>query len=215
VDGFDRNLHRKFGILQPIDRGQAFNMIRSLVQFLRNLNYSGLVILFDEAEQIPSLSTKQREQMLSNLREMIDECGHASFKNVMILYAIPNEAFFEGRSAVYEALKQRINSVFDFYNPTGVKIYLEKLIEEPENNLVEIGKKLYGIYAAAYQVKFPENDVARCADLIAKASYKQRFGDIGYRRLFVQGVIRGFNQMRLEGDLELSEEWANNMVAGR
>jgi hypothetical protein len=122
VDGYERKIHRHFGILQPVDRGQAFSCLRSLIQWVRNLKYRGMVILFDEAEQIPSLSSRQRELMLGNIRELIDECGHATFRNVMIFYAIPNETFFEGRSSVYEALRQRINTVFDFYNPSGVKI---------------------------------------------------------------------------------------------
>jgi len=214
VDGYDRHVHRRFGILQPIDRGQAFSALRSLVQWIRNLAYSGLVILFDEAEQVPSLTSKQRELMLNNIRELIDECGHAAFKNVMIFYAVPTEAFFEGKAGVYEALKQRISTVFDFFNPTGVKIHLEKLGQSPEALLQEIGKKLLFVYERAFDVHLPGKE---CEDAIAKiahAAYEQRFGDIGYKRLFVQAIIRAFQFLRHEPSAQITEEWALGMVQG-
>ena len=212
VDGYDRHVHRRFGILQPIDKGRAFSAIRSLIQWIRNLRYNGLVILFDEAEQVPSLTSKQRELMLNNIRELIDECGHAAFKNVMIFYAIPTEAFFEGKSGVYEALKQRISSVFDFYNPTGVKINLEQLGQEPEALLKEIGKKLLVVYETAFKSGLPEKKSEDAIAGIAHAAYEQRFGDIGYKRLFVQGLIKGFHFLRYDPSVQITETWAFNMV---
>lgn len=197
VEGYERNLHKEYGLLHPIERSNAFSMIRSLIQWVRNIGYSGLVILFDEAEQVPSLSSKQRELMLSNLRELIDECGHASFKNVIIFYAIPDENIFEGPSNVYEALKQRISSAFDFYNPSGVKIHLEDMDHEPITLLEEIGLKLKTIYEKAYEHSF-SGDISHIIHRLAQESYERRFGDIGYIRLFVQGIIRAFHLLRKE-----------------
>ena len=212
VDGYDRHVHRRFGILQPIDKGQAFSAIRSLVQWIRNLRYNGLVILFDEAEQVPSLTSKQRELMLNNIRELIDECGYAAFRNVMIFYAIPTEAFFEGKSGIYEALKQRISTVFDFYNPTGVKINLERLGHEPEALLKEIGAKLLLIYETAFKTSLPRKKYEDAIANIAHAAYEQRFGDIGYKRLFVQGLIKGFQFLRYDPSAQINETWAFDMV---
>jgi hypothetical protein len=170
------------------------------------------VILFDEAEQVPSLTSKQRELMLSNIRELIDECGHGAFKNIMIFYAIPTEAFFEGKTGVYEALKQRISTVFDFFNPTGVKINLERLGHEPEVFLKEVGEKLLVVYEAAFKADLPRE---KCEDAIARiahAAFEQRFGDIGYKRLFVQGIIKGFNFLRHEPSVQITDSWAFDMV---
>ena len=150
--------------------------------------------------------------MLNNIRELIDECGHAAFKNVMIFYAIPTEAFFEGKSGVYEALKQRISSVFDFYNPTGVKINLEQLGQEPEALLKEIGKKLLVVYETAFKSGLPEKKSEDAIAGIAHAAYEQRFGDIGYKRLFVQGLIKGFHFLRYDPSVQITETWAFNMV---
>ncbi|MFH1077090.1 MAG: BREX system ATP-binding domain-containing protein [Pseudomonadota bacterium] len=214
VDGYDRQTHKRFGILQPIDKGQALSALRSLIQWIRNLKYNGLVILFDEAELIPSLTSKQRELMLNNIRELIDECGHAAFTNVMIFYAIPSEAFFEGKAGVYEALRQRISTAFDFFNPTGVKINLEKLGRDPESLLSEIGGKLFRIYETAFSVTFSEEKKNEAIMLLAQAAYEQRFGDIGYKRLFVQALIRGLHMLRHDPSANISKEWAMDMVQG-
>jgi hypothetical protein len=187
-------------------------MIRSLTQWIKNLQYSGLIILFDEAEQVPSLTSKQRDLLLSNLREIIDQCGHANFPGVMIFYAIPNEALFEGKSAVYEALKQRIATVFDLYNPSGVKIYLENLKADPIDLLTEIGTKLFKIYSISFPSEIPLSLVKSANKLIAEAALEERFGDIGYKRLFVQAAIRAFHHFRKDPTLDPDQDWANQLV---
>lgn len=214
VEGYERNVHKEYGLLHPIERSSAFSMIRSLIQYVKNIGYSGLVVLFDEAEQVPSLSSKQRELMLSNLRELIDECGHASFKNVMVFYALPDETIFEGASNVYEALKQRISSVFNFYNPSGVKINLEHMEREPIALLTEIGRKLRTVYEEAYECSFEEEITGQVIQPLALEAYERRFGDIGYIRLFVQGIIRAFHLLRKEGKLAMDKSQAIKLLEG-
>jgi len=194
AEGYARDRHRRYGLLHGVDKSVALSMLRSLIQWIRALGHPGLVILFDEAEQVPSLSTKQRDSLLSNLRELIDECGHHHFGGVLMMYAVPDENFFEGRSSVYEALNQRISSVFEVFNPTGVRIRLDDLDGDPQDLLVEIGVKLAKVYQKAYgfKVKKPKDVVTA----VAKAAYEQRFGDIGYKRLFVQGCVRAFHLLR-------------------
>lgn len=196
VEGYVRRIHGRYGILQRIDRTTAFPLIRSLVQWVRQIGYSGLVILLDEAERVPSLSTKHREQHLNNLREVIDECGHTAFQSVMIFYAVPDENFLEGRSQVYEALKQRVTTVFDTLNPTGVKIELEKLSIEPIKFLEKVGNKLKHIYEVAYGYRFDSATSEKTIRTVAEAAYEHRYGDIGYKRLFVQKLIQGLHFLR-------------------
>jgi hypothetical protein len=213
VEGYERNVHKEYGLLHPVERSNAFSMIRSLIQWVRNIGFSGLVILFDEAEQIPSLSSKQRELMLSNLRELIDECGHASFKNVMIFYAIPDDNIFEGPSNVYEALNQRISSIFDFYNPSGVKINLEDMDRDPIAFLEEIGQKLKGIYEEAYEHPFAK-DLSDIIHRLAQEAYERRFGDIGYIRLFVQGIVKAFHLLRKKPKGNFNKDLAVKLLEG-
>lgn len=198
-ESYDRRIHGSHGILQRIDKTTAFTMIRSLSQWIRQIGYSGLVVLLDEAERVPSLSTKDREQHLNNLREVIDECGHTTFKGVMIFYAVPDENFLEGRAQIYEALKQRVATTCERLNPTGVKIELEKVVTEPVPFLCEVGSKLAKVYESAYNHKFLESATQQTIKTIAEFAKEQRFSDIGYKRIFVQRLISGLHFLRLKG----------------
>ena len=198
-EGYDRRAHGRHGILQRLDRTTAFTLLRSLVQWIRQIGYSGLVIALDEAERIPSLAARQREQHLSNLREIIDECGHANFQRVMILYAVPDEAFLEGRTQTYEALRQRFSTVFEVPNPSGVKMDLEKMIPNPVEFLREVGGKLAKVYSCAYSHSFEEAKLRETISLIASGAHELRFGDTGYKRLFMQKLVRGLDILRGTG----------------
>lgn len=213
VDGYDRAIHRELGILHAVERGQAFSMLRSLVAFVRALNYNGLVILFDEVEHVGAMLSRQKEMLVSNLREMVDQCGSASFANVMVFYAIPNEQFLiDGRSQVYEALKQRVRTVFDYTNPTGVKISLDRLGRDPRTLMIEIGARLSAVYETAYGVDFPLELKGRVVDVLASACQTQAFGDIGYKRLFVQALVRALHALRVARDIEVNDEFARRMI---
>ena len=211
-EGYDRGAHSTHGIFQPIDRTTALTMLRSLVQWVRQIGYSGLVILLDEAERVPSLTSRQREQHLSNLREVIDACGHTNFQGAMIFYAVPDENFLEGRTQVYEALRQRVITVFETLNPSGVKIDLQAVVTSPLAFLDEIGGKLASVYQTAYSHEFETEPLEQTIEMAAETAYEQRFGDIGYKRLFVQTLIRGFHFLRQKGvapkggDLQMSSE---------
>ncbi len=215
AEGYARETHRRYGLLHGIDRTVALTMLRSLSQLVRAMGHPGLVILFDEAEQVPSLSSKQRDALLSNLRELIDECGHHHFQGVLMLYAVPDESFFEGRSSVYEALNQRIATLFQVFNPTGVKIRLDDLGLDPVPLLEAIGNKLAGIYETAYGTTLP--GVERAVAAVAKAAYEQRFGDIGYKRLFVQAIVRACHLLR-SGQTDargVTSDVARGLVSGQ
>jgi len=200
-EGYERRIHGNYHILQKIDQTTAFQMIRSLGQAICQLGYSGLVILLDEAENIPSLSTKNREQHLSNLREIIDECGNPSFNGIMLFYAVPNAEFLNGRTQVYEALRQRVSTVFDSINYTGVRIELEKAIPEDGEIifLKEVGFKLKGIYEIAYKCSLDQEKCTVLIQQIAEWAYDQRFGDEGFKRPFVQKLIPGFRFLQKKG----------------
>jgi len=215
ADGYDRAVHGAHGILHAVERGQAFSMLRSLVAWIRALNFNGLVILFDEVEQVGSMLSRQKELMLSNLREMIDQCGSASFANVMVFYAIPNEHFLtEGRSPAYEALRQRIQTIFDFTNPTGVKILLDRLGRDSRALMIEIGARLAEVYQTAYDCEFPLDLKTKVVQVLADAVKERAFGDIGYKRLFVQAMVRALHTLRAVRGTDVDEGFAMRMIEG-
>lgn len=195
-EGYDRRAHGRHGILQRLDRTTAFTLLRSLVQWIRQIGYAGLVIALDEAERVPSLAARQREQHLSNLREIIDECGHSNFQHVMILYAVPDETFLEGRTQTYEALRQRVSTVFQIPNPSGVKMDLENMIPNPVGFLREVGGKLANVYSCAYDHSFDEAKLRKTVNLVASKAHELRYGDTGYKRIFMQNLVKGLDILR-------------------
>lgn len=196
AEGHDR-YHKKIGILEKIDKSTAFRMLRSLAQWIGDICYSGFIVLLDEAEQTPSMSSKQKNILLNNLRELIDACGTSKLKNVMFFYAVPNESFLEGRTQIYEALRQRLATILEYTNPSGVKIDLEVMSIEPLEMLREIGRKLAKIYEIAYNVSFNQQELEEKIDDVAKKAYEERHGEISYRRLFVQRIIAEFHKLRV------------------
>lgn len=205
-EGYDSKTHKEFGILEKIDKSTAFIMIRSLVKWIKYLGYSGLIILFDEAEQVPSLSRRDKDKLLSNLRELIDECSQCNFSNIMIFYAVPDKSFLEGRTQVYEALRQRLDTVFEEFNPRGVEINLERNNMEPVEFLAEVGRRLKNIYEVAYKFNMPQDLTEEAISMVAKKAYEARHGDIGYKRLFVTKLISAFHYVKAKNTLPLWEE---------
>jgi hypothetical protein len=188
---------KKFQINEKLDKSTAFKFIRCLIRWLNEIGYAGLIILMDEAEQTPSMSSKQREKLLNNLRELVDACSKGIIKGSMFFYAVPDESFLEGRTNIYEALNQRLSTLFEgARNPTGVKIHLEKIGEDPEKFLIEIGKKLALIYEKAYDYKFDDASVDQRIESVAKKVLEEKFGQISYKRLFVQEVIKNFHDLK-------------------
>lgn len=200
-EGYDSKTHKNLGILEKIDKSTAFIMIRSLVKWITYLGYSGLVILFDEAEQVPSLSRRDKDKLLSNLRELIDECSHQNFSNVMIFYAVPDKNFLEGRTQIYQALKQRLDTVFEEFNPRGVEINLERNNIEPIEFLTEVGRRLKYIYEIAYNTNLPSDLSENTINMIAQKAYEERYGDIGYKRLFVTRLITALHYVKAKNSI--------------
>lgn len=187
---WDSDAHGRLGIRRPIDRRDAFPTIRSLVQWVRNLGHPGLVFLLDEAEQTPSLSSRQRDAILKNLREWIDLSSDPRFKGVLTCYAVPNENLFEGSGDVYEALKQRIQTVFQFHNPAGVKIKLDEVEGDPLDQLVQIGKRVAGIFQIASGPLEPDG-VTELVTRMSSEAHERRYVEVGHKRWFVQHLVAG------------------------
>jgi hypothetical protein len=189
---------RKFHIYEKLDKSTAFKFIRCLIRWLNQIGYSGLIILMDEAEQNPSGGTsKEREKLLNNLRELIDACSKGQMKSTMFFYAVPDEKFLQGKTNIYEALNQRVATIFEgARNPTGVKIYLENTSVDPEMFLSEIGQKLAPIYEKAYNYKFNETLLSDSIAETARIACEEKFGEISYKRKFVQDLIKKFHDIR-------------------
>jgi len=139
-------------ISERIDKATAFRVLRSLIQWVHAIGYTGLILLFDEAERGMSISSsRDKRRALDNLRQLVDECGNSRLPGAMVFYAVPDEnLLLEGSGGVYEALKQRLRTAFNETNPVGVRINLEELGIEPAEFLKRLGARLSVLFEAAY-----------------------------------------------------------------
>lgn len=189
-------------IVETINKTNAFKMIRCLIRWIEQLGYTGLVILMDEAEQKVGLSTKDKATQLSNLRELIEACSTGFIEKTLIFYAVPDEKFLEGKTGIYDAVRDRLATVFYGYNnPTGTKIILDNLASQGQNPieiLTEIGQKISKIYEVAYKITIPSVKKEKVIAQIANDSYEARYGEIGYMRLFVQSMVKELHQIKAE-----------------
>lgn len=193
-----RELRLRHRISERIDRSTAFRMLRSLVQFVNTIGYSGLILLFDEAERGMSISsTRDKRRALDNLRQLVDECGNSRLPGAMFFYAVPDEnLLLEGSGGVYEALKQRLRSSFTRINPMGVKINLEDLGVSPGDFLTRLGEKLADLFQRAYDTNLDADVLSHSIKNTIEAALALQSLDISYRRIFVIGIIEVFQQIR-------------------
>ena len=213
-EGFESRTYAPFGILERIDKTTAFRMMRSLIQWIRAVNYSGLVLLFDEGERASSLaSSRERRQALDNLRQIVDECSNVRLPSAMFFYAIPDDRqLLDGKEDVYEALRQRLRGVFSGLNPSGVKVNLEELGVEPIPFLIDVGEKVAHIYELAYGIEFPQDVLQTTVKNLAESAYEERYADISYRRLFVKGLVEILHRLRQNPDRPINKELTTHIL---
>lgn len=195
-----KDVKANYRISERIDKTTAFRMIRSLIQWVNTIGFSGVVFLFDEAERGMSIaSSKDKRRALDNLRQIVDECGNSRLPGAMFLYAVPDEnLILEGGGGVYEALKQRLRSAFSEINPVGVKINLESLSIAPLDFLVNLGLKLGLIFEAAYNLSFDETVLKKSLTALSEATLRYHELDIGYRRIFVVSMVELLQRLKSE-----------------
>jgi len=217
-EGAEKEFLRTHRVFEPLDRANAFRAIRSLARFVRYAGHPGLVLLFDEAERMVSLaSSRNQRAAVDNLRQFVDECGGSVLEGVLLFYAVPREdlLFGSGSGAVYEALRQRLAGTFREVNPTGVKIDLEQLGLKPREFLEGLAARLADLYAAAFDDAPRPAVVADILPRFVQAAWDQRYGDEGYRRLFVKAFLQGLNRLRRAPERPLTDAEVVAIVAGQ
>jgi hypothetical protein len=201
-------------ISERIDKATAFRVLRSLIQWVHAIGYTGLILLFDEAERGMSISSsRDKRRALDNLRQLVDECGNSRLPGAMVFYAVPDEnLLLEGSGGVYEALKQRLRTALNETNPVGVRINLEELGIEPAEFLKRLGARLAVLFEAAYELKLAEGKRDAIVRTLAELAVSAFAFDVGYRRLFVVSVLDAFHQLRATPALEFGRKEAEKLL---
>ena len=95
-------------------------------------------------------------------------------------------------------------------------ISLEKLVpsdEDQVDNLESIGLKLAKLYQTADKMEFADTDaLEESITNIAKSAKDARYGEVAYRRLFIQSMCEGLDLLSKEVEIKITSEMSNNLV---
>ena len=197
-------LREAIGAGERLDKSNSFLMLRCLCQAVRALDFSGLLILFDEGYRMVSLkSTKKQREACENLVSVINYCGHAKLPGAMFVYAVPPN-FRSDVAPRYEALRQRIDArtSFSYRSPMSPVIDLGNLPIEPEELLVQVGQKLLPIVGMARGHEFDPEVQRANVRALAREAVEQAL-DVNSRRIFVKALANLLIEQAVDGERPL------------
>jgi hypothetical protein len=205
---------RMIGVTEKISKNNAFKMLRSLCQTVRALDYSGLVLLFDEGDRMLSVGGKAEKTATDNLREVIDRCRE-DLPGALFMYAVPPD-FLNTIVPKYPALQQRIQAAnyFSRSNPFSPQIDLEHLDIPDEQVLEQIGYRLLPIFEVAYGARLNRETQSANIRLLSDAA-RESYLAISHRRLFIKALVTEWYRQKEEGEVVISPEYATAVIKGQ
>lgn len=143
---------RKFGVKGRLTDNDVFDFIKALSLFLTRINYSGLVILFDEIENIAEIAQERsRKDAFDYMRKFVDFCANNEMKYNLFLFACTNHFLNNDKKGIssYEALHDRIISTRDdmYFN---MRKPIIKLKGFDKDNFYEITTKIQEYHDKAF-----------------------------------------------------------------
>lgn len=205
---------RTIGVTEKITKNNAFRMLRSLCQIVRALDYTGLVLLFDEGDRMLSIGGKSEKVATDNLREVIDRCRE-DLPGAMFMYAVPPD-FIKSIIPKYQALDQRIKAphYFSKANPFSPQINLDHLDIPDSELLVQIGLRLLPIFEVAYDLKLNADLQSQNIAVLSEAA-RHAYLDMSHRRLFIKALITEWFRQKEEGEQVIPPDYAEGLIRGQ
>jgi hypothetical protein len=208
---------KKEGIYERPADDNGFSMLRSLVQTVAELGYAGTALLFDEAERqlsVESRKKKSTRDAMSHLRELIDLCGQSELPQAMVLYAV-TPAFTEQVLPDFPAVQQRLGSPIQYMSAANTRaplIDLEALDLDPQQLLVELGRRLIRVARVAYDWS-PGPVVSENLERLAVTVVREQL-EISHRRLFVKLWVRLLDELRVGAERGMTTDELQALVRG-
>jgi len=133
----------KFGVKGDIDRTNCLNYLNAITTLIKQANYKGTIIIFDEVESINRLQKSHRLAALENIR-LLDDNTTASLGNTGLYFGGATE-FFEGDDGIksYDALKTRLQTFSGFKSYRQTILELDHFDKRQRKKLLENVKKVY------------------------------------------------------------------------
>lgn len=144
------SVKRAAGIRGDLDHFGALGFLQGLLTVLRDSDYAGLVLVFDEVETLQRMRSDVREKSLNALRQLIDDIDGGRFPGLYLLMT-GTPAFFDGQQGVQRLapLAQRLQTDFHtdprWDNPRASQLRLPGF---GVDSLGELGSRVRDIFAA-------------------------------------------------------------------
>jgi BREX system ATP-binding protein BrxC/D len=143
---------RVAGVKGDLDHFGALSFLQGLLTVLRDSGHPGLLVVLDEVETLQRVRSDARDKALNALRQLVDEVYSGRFPGLLLVIT-GTPAFYDGQQGVARLapLAQRLATDFGtdarWDNPRATQIRLPGFTVE---SLTELGGKVTGLYASAY-----------------------------------------------------------------
>ena len=214
-EGTVSQYRRRFGVSKMVSRENARLMLQSLAGFVRQAGYSGLVILFDEAEQAYSVMRRSAlRDAQNNLLSLINNIE--SLSGLFLLYATTPDFYTDPRHGIvtYGALAGRIGNPEQRPPRALDTIWNLDAVETALADYQAAANKIRSIYATA----FPEAQASLPTEAAVQETVAKLFGihpslaAIRFWRVLVSAVITNLDD-HLEGDVRDTEKLYDDVMA--
>ncbi len=187
---------KELGVQKLVDKSNARLMLQSLGCYASHAGYSGIVVLFDEAEM--SYSVMRRSELKTahnNLLHLINSIEESP--GLFLIYATTPDFYTDERHGIhtYGALSQRIGRPEDHEPRALDRVWnLDQVKPSPEE-FDRAANNIRTLYAAAY----PECATALLSDkelhdfVIKLHDVHPRFSAVGFWRVLVAALVHVFD----------------------
>lgn len=184
---------KEFRIQKMVSKENARLMLQSLANFVKWMDYSGLVILFDEAEMTHTTMRKSiLRQAHNNLLHLINEIHETP--GTMLVYATVPSFFTDPNHGIqtYGALAQRIGELPAIPPSPLQRVWNIDQIEVTDDEQLEVCLRILGLYQKAYEEEFEqlpsrESLKGQISELL---SLRPKFSKLSSWRLAITGTVQ-------------------------
>lgn len=207
---------RKYN-LKKITNENAILFLKSLIRFLRNIGYSGLVVSFDETEVKLAMNDRKRIDAMKSVHSIFDQIYSFKLNNLIVLFSVLDKS--QIISSGYGAIISRVTEEFSMVSPGNPWLNLEKIVKDNDDdywksNLRSIGRKIQRLYERSKEIKFDEDNMEETLENMANVALKFKRGEIANKRSFIQKIIRVFDTIKANPDKIFSEDEARELFVG-
>lgn len=186
------SLRKEFNIRGAVDKDNAFQFLQAISSLLLGIGYTGLVIVFDEAELIRGISrSDSRNAAYENIRLLMDKTAHNELKHHFFIFAGTEDFFNDELRGIpsYQALYDRVKMERGKRKMKDLRHPLIPLEGFDQKRLIIVAQKVRQVHGIAYNWQpFEKVTDALIEEFVAETV--RRFGE--KIKIIPRGFLKAF-----------------------